>query len=67
MSDILKYSEKTFENIQGKKNANRTHYEVGTRIRNTIRALSSTTLEDLPTPDKNIKQIKREIEKKKLK
>ena len=55
------------ENIQGKENANRTHYEVGAKVRQTIADLGGTMPEDLPTPDKSIKQIEREIEKKQLK
>lgn len=54
------------ENIQGKENANRTHYEVGAKVRKTIKELGGTMPEDLPTPEKSIKQIEREIEKKKL-
>lgn len=48
------------ENIQGKDNANKTHYEVGKEVRDTIQRLGGTMPEDLPTPDKNIKQIERE-------
>lgn len=55
------------ENIHGKENANRTHYEVGVKVRKTIQELGGTMPEDLPTPDKSIKQIEREMEKKKLK
>ena len=55
------------ENIQGKENANKTHYEVGAKVRKTIEELGGTMPEDLPTPEKSIKQIEREIEKKKLK
>lgn len=55
------------ENIQGKENANKTHYEVGAKVRKTIEELGGTMPEDLPTPDKGIKQIEREIQKKKLK
>lgn len=55
------------ENIQGKENANKTHYEVGVKVRKTIKELSGTMPEDLPTPDKSIKQIEREMAKKKLK
>ncbi|MDD3140209.1 MAG: DNA damage-inducible protein D [Lachnospiraceae bacterium] len=55
------------ENIQGKENANKTHYEVGVKVRKTIEELGGTMPEDLPTPEKSIKQIEREIEKKKLK
>lgn len=55
------------DNIKGKNNANKTHYEVGAKVRETIADLGGTMPEDLPTPDKSIKQIEREIEKKKLK
>lgn len=54
------------ENIQGKEQANQTHFEVGVKVRQTIKELGGTMPEDLPTPDKSIKQIEREIEKKKL-
>lgn len=55
------------DNIQGKENANKTHYEVGKKVRKTIAELGGTMPENLPTPDKSIQQIEREIEKKKLK
>ncbi len=55
------------DNIQGKTNANMTHYEVGAKVRKTIAELGGTMPEDLPTPDKSIRQIEREMEKKKLK
>ncbi len=51
------------ENIQGKQSANRTHYEVGAKVRQTIAELGGTMPEDLPTPDKSIKQIEREQKK----
>lgn len=55
------------ENIQGKDAANAAHYTVGKKVRQTIAELGGTMPEDLPVPDKSIKQIEREIEKKKLK
>lgn len=55
------------ENIKGKENANRTHYEVGAKVRQTIKELGGTMPEDLPTPSKSIQQIEKEQEKKKLK
>lgn len=55
------------ENIKGKQAANRTHYEVGKKVRQTIKELGGTMPEDLPTPDKSIVQIEREQTKKKLK
>lgn len=54
------------DNIQGKAEANKTHYEVGAKVRQTIKELGGTMPEDLPTPEKSIKQIEREQEKKKL-
>lgn len=54
------------ENIKGKAKANQTHFEVGVKVRQTIKELGGTMPEDLPTPEKSIKQIEREQEKKKL-
>ena len=54
------------ENIKGKAKANQTHFEVGAKVRQTIIELGGTMPEDLPTPQKSIKQIEREQEKKKL-
>ncbi|SKA83029.1 DNA-damage-inducible protein D [Caloramator quimbayensis] len=54
------------ENIKGKNNANRIHYEVGAKVRKTIKELGGTMPEDLPTPQKSVKQIEKE-ETKKLK
>ena len=51
------------ENVQGKDAANRTHYEVGAKVRQTIAELGGTMPEDLPTPDKSVKQLAREQEK----
>lgn len=51
------------ENIYGKEAANRTHYEVGAKIRQTIKELGGTMPENLPTPSKSIKQIEREQKK----
>lgn len=48
------------EHIIGKAQANKTHYDVGAKVRQTIKELGGTMPEDLPTPEKNIKQIKRE-------
>lgn len=51
------------EHIKGKETANQTHYEVGKKVRQTIKELGGTMPEDLPTPKKSIKQIEREQEK----
>ena len=55
------------ETIQGKQAAYDTHYEVGKKVRQTIKELGGTMPEDLPTPEKSIAQIEREQEKRKLK
>lgn len=54
------------ENIQGKQAAYDTHYQVGKKVRQTIKELGGTMPEDLPTPQKSIAQIEREQEKRKL-
>lgn len=51
------------EGITGKAAANQTHYEVGRKVRQTIKELGGTMPEDLPTPSKSIKQIEREQKK----
>ena len=51
------------ENVQGKDASNRTHYEVGAKVRQTIADLGGTMPEDLPTPEKSVKQLAREQEK----
>lgn len=48
------------ENIQGEKEASATHYEVGSKIRNTIKELGGIMPEDLPTPEKSLKQLEKE-------
>ena len=45
-------------NLEGK--ANETHYEVGKEIRNTIKRLGGTMPEDLPTPNKSLKELEKE-------
>lgn len=42
------------EDIQGKNKANSTHFEVGNKVRQTIKELGGTMPEDLPTPKKSI-------------
>ncbi len=57
----------TNEEIIGEKNATDAHYEVGSAIRETIKIIGGTMPEELPTPEKSIKQLEKEIELKKLK
>ena len=47
--------------------ATNTHYKVGKEVRDTIKRLGGTMLEDLPTPSKSIKELEREEELKSLK
>jgi DNA-damage-inducible protein D len=51
------------EQIQGKENANRAHYDVGRKVRQTIAELGGTMPEDLPTPNESIKQLQRKEQK----
>jgi len=51
------------DNIQGKAAANQAHYEVGAKVRQTIKELGGTMPEDLPTPEKSIKQVEKELAK----
>ena len=54
------------EHIQGKTEANKTHFEVGKKVRQTIAELGGTMPEDLPTPDKSVRQLEKEHEQKVL-
>ena len=48
------------DNVQGEDNANDVHYNVGKEIRNTIKRIGGTMPEDLPTPDKSLKELEKE-------
>ncbi len=47
------------ENIQGKTNANKAHFEVGKKVRKTIQELGGTMPENLPTAE-SVKQIEKQ-------
>ena len=47
------------ENIKLDKEANKAHYEVGKDIRETIKKQGGTLPEKFPTPDKSLKELKR--------
>lgn len=47
------------ENIKMEKEANNTHYEVGKEIRETIKKLGGTMPENMPTPDKSLKELEK--------
>ena len=48
------------DNIQTEKDANKTHYNVGAKVRKTIKELGGTMPEDLPTPKKSLKELEKE-------
>ena len=48
------------DNIKTESNANRAHYEVGSKIRKTIKELGGTMPENLPTPKKSLKELEKE-------
>ena len=48
------------DRIKGESNASNIHYEVGIKIRNTIKELGGTMPEDLPTPDKSLRELEKE-------
>ena len=51
------------DNIQGEKEANSTHYEVGKKVRKAIADIGGTMPEDLPTPKKSLKELEKEKNK----
>ncbi len=52
------------DNVKGEVNANDVHYEVGKKIRNTIKELGGTMPEDYPTPEKSLKVLEKENKNK---
>lgn len=52
------------ENVKNKEKANRTHYTVGKTVRKAIEDIGGTMPEDLPTPEKSIKELEKEQLKK---
>ena len=48
------------DNVMGEVNANDVHYEVGKKIRNTIKELGGIMPEDYPTPEKSLKVLEKE-------
>ena len=56
------------DQVQGKTQANRTHFDVGRKVRQTIKELGGTMPENLPKPNTSIQQIasaKKKLEQKK--
>ena len=52
------------DKVDTENKANETHYEVGSKIRQTIKELGGTMPEDLPTPKKSLKQLEKENKNK---
>ena len=48
------------DNISGESNANKTHYNIGKNIRDVIIKNGGTMPEDMPTPEKSLKQLEKE-------
>ncbi len=55
------------DEVKGKSQANKTHYQVGTKVRETIKDLGGTMPEDLPTPENSIKQLEKQQKKQQKK
>ena len=51
------------EKIELEKDANNTHFQVGRKIRKTIEELGGTMPEDLPTPNKSLKELEKETKR----
>ena len=49
------------DNVENEYIANSVHYEVGKEVRESIKRLGGTMRENLPTPDKSLKEL--EIDK----
>ena len=46
--------------IQGENKANKTHYNIGKKVRETMEEISGTLPEELPTPEKSVKELEKE-------
>jgi len=53
------------DNIKDKTEANKTHFEIGKKVRKTIKEIGGTMPEDLPTAD-SIKKLEKAKEPKKI-
>lgn len=47
------------DNVDNEYTANSVHYEVGKEVRNSIKRLGGTMPEDLPTPDRSLKELEK--------
>ena len=55
------------DNIKTEKEANETHYTIGKNIREVIAKNGGTMPEDLPTPEKSLKQLEKENKNNQMK
>ena len=53
------------ENVKGEDNANNAHFTVGKNVRQAIKKNGSTMPEDLPTPEKSLKELEKDYKKTK--
>ena len=60
----LRYREDILDNISSETKANETHYIVGKNIRETILKNGGIMPEDMPTPDKSLKELEKDRNKK---
>ena len=51
------------DGVEGKHEANKAHFEVGQKVRQTIAELGGTMPEDLPTPEKSVAALEKENNK----
>ena len=51
------------DKINTQKGANTVHYEVGKEVRDSIKRLDGIMPENLPLPEKSIKELEKEIKK----
>lgn len=49
------------DNVDNEYTTNSVHYEVGKKVRNSIKRLCGTMLEDLPTPEMSLKKLEKDI------
>ena len=51
------------DKVQGENNASNVHYEVGKKVRKAIKDIGGTMPEDMPTPEKSLKELEKENKK----
>ena len=51
------------DKVNNEYTANSVHYEVGKEVRNSIKRLGGTMPENLPTPNRSLKELEKDIKK----